>query len=60
MMMIYALCSFANFGSMGIMIGTFGPLAPERRAEVTSLVAKTILSGTLATCMTGTIVGLLY
>ncbi len=55
----YALCGFANFGSLGIMIGGLGSLAPERRAEIVALGLKAILAGTLATCMTGAVVGLL-
>jgi CNT family concentrative nucleoside transporter len=57
--MTYALCGFANFGSLGIMIGGLGAMAPERRAEIVALGMKSILAGTLATLMTGAIVGLL-
>ena len=57
--MIYALCGFANFGSLGIMLGGMGTLAPERRAEIAGLGLKSILAGTLATMMTGAFVGLL-
>ncbi|MEJ2525946.1 MAG: nucleoside transporter C-terminal domain-containing protein [Desulfuromonadales bacterium] len=57
--MTYALCGFANFGSLGIMLGGLGAMIPERRQEVVSLGLKSILSGTLATCMTGALVGLL-
>ena len=56
----YALCGFANLGSLGIMLGGMGSMAPERRDEIVSLGFKSILSGTLATCMTGAVVGLLY
>jgi concentrative nucleoside transporter, CNT family len=55
----YALCGFANFGSLGIMIGGLGAMAPERRPEVVALGMKSILAGTLATLMTGAVVGLL-
>jgi CNT family concentrative nucleoside transporter len=55
----YALCGFANPGSLGIMIGGLGTMAPERRSEIASLGLKTIIAGTLAKCMTGAIVGLL-
>jgi len=55
----FALCSFANFGSLGIMIGSLGTLAPERRDEVVELGFKAILSGTIASCMTGATAGLL-
>jgi concentrative nucleoside transporter, CNT family len=59
LILTYALCGFANFGSLGIMIGGIGAMIPQRRAEVASLGAKTIVSGTLATLMTGAVVGLL-
>jgi concentrative nucleoside transporter, CNT family len=60
LMMTYALCGFANFGSLGIMIGGLATMAPERRDEIVSLGAKTIISGTLATCVAGSVVGILY
>jgi CNT family concentrative nucleoside transporter len=58
-MMIYALCGFANFGSLGIMLGGMGTMVPERRAEIAALGLKAILGGTLATMMTGAFVGML-
>ena len=58
-MMIYALCGFANFGSLGIMLGGMGTMVPERRAEIAALGLKAILAGTLATMMTGAFVGML-
>jgi CNT family concentrative nucleoside transporter len=60
LMMTYALCGFANFGSLGIMIGGLATMAPERREEIVSLGGRTILSGTLATCVAGSVVGILY
>ena len=57
--MTYALCGFANFGSLGILIGGLGAMAPERRLEIVALGMKSILAGTLATLMTGAVVGLL-
>jgi concentrative nucleoside transporter, CNT family len=59
LMLAYALCGFANIGSLGIMIGGIAAMVPERRAEVASLGAKTLISGTLATLMTAAVVGLL-
>ncbi len=59
LIMTYALTSFANFGSLGILIGGLGSLVVERRDEVVSLGLKAILAGTLATCMTGSVIGLL-
>jgi concentrative nucleoside transporter, CNT family len=57
--MLYALCGFANFGSLGIMIAGLGTMAPERRHEVVALGLKSIVSGTLATLLMGAIVGVL-
>ncbi len=57
--MIYAMCGFANFGSLGIMIAGLTVMAPERRDEIVALGPKTIVSGTLATCTIGALVGVL-
>ena len=59
LIMLYALCGFANFGSLGIMIGGLSVMAPERRAEIASLGLKSIASGTLVTCLMGAIVGVM-
>jgi CNT family concentrative nucleoside transporter len=59
MVLTYALCGFANFGSLGIMIGGLGAMVPARRAEIVALGLRTILSGTLATCMSGAVAGAL-
>jgi CNT family concentrative nucleoside transporter len=59
LIMLYAMCGFANFGSLGIMIGGLGTMAPERRDEINSLGLKSIVSGTLTTCLMGAIVGAL-
>jgi CNT family concentrative nucleoside transporter len=58
LIMTYALASFANFGSLGILIGGLGSLAPERRDEVAGLGMKALVAGTLATCMTGAVIGI--
>lgn len=58
--MAYALCGFANFGSLGIMIGGISALCPERRADILSLAPRTLISGTVVTCMTGAVVGIVY
>ena len=55
----YALCGFANFGSLAIMLGGFGGLAPERRAEVAQLGLRSIVSGTLASFSTACVAGML-
>ena len=57
LLMTYALCGFANFGSLGIMIGGMGVMVPERRAEVIDLGMKSVVAGTIATGMTAAIVG---
>ena len=59
LIMLYALCGFANFGSLGIMIGGLSVMAPERRAEIAALGLKSIVSGTIVTCLMGAIVGVL-
>jgi concentrative nucleoside transporter, CNT family len=58
LLLTYALCGFANFGSLGIMIGGLGTMCPERRAEVVALGVKSIVAGTLATCLTAATVAL--
>jgi len=58
LLMTYSLCGFANFGSLGIMIGGLGTMCPERRAEVVELGLKSIVAGTLATCLTAAAVAL--
>ena len=59
LIMSYALCGFANPGSLGIMIGGLGGMAPKRRDEIVSLGLKSIIAGTVATCMTGAVVALI-
>jgi len=59
LIMLYALCGFANFGSLGIMIGGLATMAPTRRDDVVALGLKSIVSGTLATLLMGAIVGVL-
>jgi CNT family concentrative nucleoside transporter len=57
--MTFALCGFANFGSLGIMVGGIGAMVPERRPEIATLGAKSLVSGTIATCLSGALAGLL-
>src|SRR2546423_358954 len=59
LIMLYAMCGFANFASLGIMIGGLGTMAPSRRDEINALGLKSIVSGTLTTCLMGAIVGVL-
>ncbi|MBM4381912.1 MAG: NupC/NupG family nucleoside CNT transporter [Deltaproteobacteria bacterium] len=55
----YALCGFANFGSLAILLGGVGAMVPERRPEIAELGLKAILAGTLATLMTASVVAVL-
>ena len=59
LIMLYAMCGFANFASLGIMIAGLTVMAPARREEIIALGPRTIVSGTLATCAIGAIVGAL-
>jgi len=59
LIMTYALCGFANFGSLGILIGGMASMVPERRDEIVALGLRSIVAGTLATLMTGATVGML-
>jgi CNT family concentrative nucleoside transporter len=55
----YALCGFANFGSLAILLGGIDGIAPDRRSEAAALGLRSILAGTLATCMTGCLAGMM-
>ena len=59
LIMLYAMCGFANFGSVGIMIAAISNMVPERRDEIVELSLKALVSGTLATGMTGAVVGMM-
>jgi CNT family concentrative nucleoside transporter len=59
LIMTYALCGFANFGSVGIMIGGMVAMAPERREDIVALAPRAMVPGTLATLASGAIVGVL-
>src|SRR5262245_26682417 len=59
LLLTYALCGIANFGSLGIMIGGLGTMSPERRRDVVDLGIKSIVAGTLATCLIAATVALL-
>ena len=58
LIMTYALCGFANFGSLGIMLAGLNTLVPERREEVLAVAPKTLISGMTVTCITGAVVAL--
>lgn len=59
LIMSYGLCGFANFGSLGIMIAGLAAMAPDRRAEIVGLGWRAMAAGTLASCLTAAVVGLL-
>jgi CNT family concentrative nucleoside transporter len=59
MILTYAMCGFANFGSVGIMVGGISAMVPERRDEVVRLGLRSLVSGTIATCTSGAVAGLL-
>ena len=55
----YALCGFANFGSLAILLGGIQGIAPDRRSDAAALGLRSIVGGTLATCMTGCLAGMM-
>jgi len=57
--MTYAMCGFANPGSLGIMIGGLGTMVPERRNDIVEMGLRSIIAGTIATCLTGAVVALI-
>ncbi|XP_078321015.1 solute carrier family 28 member 3-like [Crassostrea virginica] len=56
----YALCGFSNFGSMGILLGALGALAPTRKSDLATIVLRAMIAGSAACFMTGCVAGLLY
>ena len=58
LVMTYALCGFANFGSLGILLGGLNTLVPERREELLDIGPKALISGTIVAFNTGAIVAL--
>jgi len=59
LIMTYALCGSANFGSLGIMIGGMGAMAADRRGEIVALGLQSVVAGILTTCLTAALVRLL-
>ena len=59
LIMVYAMCGFANLGSVGIMIASISGMAPDRRQDIVPLALRALVSGTLASSMTGAVIGLL-
>lgn len=60
LIIVYSLCGFANFASLGIVIGGLTVLAPARRQDVIALAPRALVAGTLATLMTGAVIGLIW
>jgi CNT family concentrative nucleoside transporter len=60
LILTYGMCGFANFASLGIMLGGLSAMAPDRRVEIVGLGLKSILSGLMATLLTGALAGLLF
>ena len=59
LILTYALCGFTNFGSVGIMVGGMVAMCPERRADIVKLGLPSLVSASIACCMTGAVIGLL-
>ena len=59
LIMTYALCGFANLASVGILVGGMGAMVPERRSEISVLGLRSLVSGTIATCLSGAWAGIL-
>jgi CNT family concentrative nucleoside transporter len=59
LILLYALCGFANFGSVGVLVGGVCAMAPERRHDIVALGLRAMLAGTLASLMGGAVVGAL-
>ncbi len=58
LILLYALCGFANIGSLGILLGGLAVLVPERKEEYLKIAPRSVLSGTVVTLITGAIVAL--
>jgi CNT family concentrative nucleoside transporter len=59
LILLYALCGFANFGSVGILVGGISAMAPERKHDIVALGMKALVSGALASLMGGALIGAL-
>lgn len=55
---LYALCGFANFSSVGILVSGIGAMAPERKTDLIKVSIKALIGATLASCMTGLVIGI--
>jgi CNT family concentrative nucleoside transporter len=57
LLLTYALCGFANIGSVGISVSGFSVLMPDRRGEIMNLIWKALIVGFLATCLSAAAIG---
>ena len=55
---LYALCGFANFSSVGILVSGISAMAPERKNDLIKVSIKALIGATLASCMTGLVIGI--
>ena len=60
MISTYALCGFANIGSMGIMLGGLSPMAPDRKSDMAAVVVRAMIAGNVACFMTACIAGIVF
>jgi CNT family concentrative nucleoside transporter len=55
---LYGLCGFANFSSVGILVSGIGAMSPERKKDLIDISIKALVGATLASCMTGLVIGI--
>ena len=60
LIMLYALCGFANLSSVGILLSGMGAMVPERKDDLIAVSGKALVAATLASCFTGLVVGIIY
>lgn len=60
LIVIYSLCGFANFSSIGIIVGSLSALCPEKKREIAAMGLKAMVAGTMATLSTGAVVGMIF
>ena len=59
LIMLYALCGFANLSSVGILLSGISAMVPERKDDLISVSGKALVGATLASCFTGLVVGII-
>jgi CNT family concentrative nucleoside transporter len=58
LIILYGLCGFANFSSVGILVSGIGAMSPERKKDLIDISIKALVGATLASCMTGLVIGI--